>query len=145
MPRNTLRTAINGLLGFGLFVILASSAAASMTASDYGIGLADDVAAVVPLPPGLTIGGQRQVLSTYYVNFTFDRPWAEVLEFFSTRLASDGWEIVREVPPEQSTGPRQAAWIATGHGVDLSIDLQTSGRAEGERSVGVMQVRPARE
>lgn len=42
-------------------------------------------------------------------------------------------------------GARQAVWIATGHGVDLSIDLQTSGRAEDKRIVGVMQVRPARE
>lgn len=145
MPRRTLNQTTRRLLCMSVFVTLVHSATAGMTAADYGIRLANDVAEILPLPEGLTIGGQREILSTYYVNFTFDTPWPEAVEFFSTRLASDGWEIVSEAPPEQSTGAREAAWRATGHGVDVSIEIRTFGRVEGENSVGVMQVRPARE
>ncbi len=139
------RASIRRLLCLGLFATITQFAAAGMTAADYGIRLADDVAAALPLPPGLTVGGQRQVLSTYYVNFTFDTPWPEVLEFFATRLARGGWEIISEVAPEEASGAREASWTARGHGVDIAIDLQSFRRTDGDRGVGVLQVRPMRD
>lgn len=132
-----------------LLLGLASStgAAASQenTAASYGIELPGDAANVFPFPAGVTVGGQRTVLSTRYVNFTFSAPWPEVLEFFSTRLASDGWEIVSEELPAQATGARQAVWRVRGHGLDVALSLETFGGAEGQNSVGVLQARPARD
>ncbi|MCC5863095.1 MAG: hypothetical protein JJT93_14440 [Gammaproteobacteria bacterium] len=118
---------------------------AADTAAAHGIELPGETAALLPFPAGVTVGGQRTILNTRYVNFTFSAPWPEVLEFFSTRLARDGWEIVSEELPEQTTGARQAAWRVSGHGVDVSLSLETFGRPEGQNSVGVLQVRPTRD
>lgn len=78
------------------------------TAAVQGIELPGGTATVLPFPSGVTVGGQRTILNTRYVNFTFSAPWPEVFEFFSTRLARDGWEIVSEQLPEKTTGARQA-------------------------------------
>ena len=113
------------------------------TAATHGIELPGETASLFPFPAGVTVGGQRTILTTHYVNFTFAAPWPEVLEFFSTRLARDGWEIVSEDLPEQAQGPRLATWRVNGHGVDVSLTLETFGGQDGQNSVGVLQVRPA--
>lgn len=141
------RILVAGIAALLLGLASSSGVAASQeaTAASYGIELPGDAAEVFPFPAGVTVGGQRTVLSTRFVNFTFSAPWPEVLEFFSTRLARDGWEIVSEELPAQATGSRQAVWRARGHGVDVTLSLETFGRAEGQNSVGVLQVRPTRD
>jgi len=135
---------------FGLFLAVVSLVIAGAQAESpadnaaaYGIELPGEIASLLPFPPDVTVSGQRAILTTHYVNFTFAAPWPEVLEFFSTRLARDGWEIVSEDLPDQEQGPRLASWRVTGHGVDVSLTLETFGGPEGENSVGVLQVRPA--
>ena len=128
-----------------LSAVVSAAEPEEATAASYGIELPGDTAVVFPVPDGVTVGGQRTILNTRYVNFTFSTPWPEVIEFFSTRLARDGWEIVSEQLPEQTTGARQAAWRASGHGVEVSLSLETFGGVEGQNSVGVLQVRPARD
>ncbi len=115
------------------------------TAAHHGLELPDGVAAVLPLPSDIDIGNHREIVGTYYVNFRFEQPWDEVLRFFSIRLSRDGWAIEREELPEASRGARTASWVASGHGVSVSLNLETLGPPEGQNSVGVMQVRASRE
>lgn len=123
----------------------ATAHATEDTAAHHGLELPGNVAAVLPLPSDFDIGNRREIVGTWYVNFRFDLPWDEVLEFFSTRLAQDGWAIEREELPEESRGARTASWVASGHGVSVSLNLETFGPPEGQNSVGVLQVRPSRD
>ncbi|TVR00513.1 MAG: hypothetical protein EA399_04275 [Desulfovibrionales bacterium] len=114
------------------------------TAAAHGLVLPGDVAAKLPFLGEFTVGNNRKVLNTHFVNFTFATPWPQVLEFFSTGFVAHGWEIIREELPEQERGNRSAVWVVTGHGVDASLSLETFGGPEGQNSVGVLQVRPSR-
>ena len=139
------------LAGLLMFLALASpgwvanAEPAKQTAADYGIGLPDNLAASIPFPAEVEVGGQRQVIGTYYINFRFSLAWPAAVEFFAEGLPAAGWEITREQLPEQATGPRSAAWQARGHGAELGLSLQTAGGAEGSHSVGVLQVRSDRD
>ena len=114
------------------------------TAAAHGLELPGDVASKLPFLAEFSVGNNRKILNTHYVNFTFATPWPQVLEFFSTQFAADGWEIIREELPEQQRGARNAVWVVAGHGVDVSLSLETFGGPEGQNSVGVLQVRPSR-
>ena len=117
----------------------------SASAADHGIELPGDLAASIPFPAEVEVGGQRQVIGTYYINFRFSLAWPAAVEFFAEGLPAAGWEITREQLPEKATGPRSAAWQARGHGAELGLSLQTAGGAEGSHSVGVLQVRSDRD
>lgn len=127
-----------------LCVLTAHAAEPENTAAAHGLELPGDVASKLPFLAEFTVGNNRKILNTHYVNFTFKTPWPQVLEFFSTRFAADGWEIIREELPEQQRGTRNAVWVVSGHGADVSLSLETFGGPEGQNSVGVLQVRTSR-
>lgn len=135
------------ILSLSTLCIVSISAPAAQpenTAAAHGLELPGDVAAKLPFLGEFTVGNNRKVLNTHFVNFTFATPWPQVLEFFSTGFAAHGWEIVREELPQQERGNRNAVWVVAGHGVDVSLSLETFGEPEGQNSVGVLQVRPSR-
>ncbi len=115
-----------------------------LTAARQGIELPANLAEKIPFPADVTVGGQREVVGTFYINFQFSLAWPEAVAFFADALPAAGWEVTSETLPEQATGPRSATWLASGHDAELSVNLQTSGDVQGSHSVGVLQVRPAR-
>lgn len=123
---------------------LAQAEPDQLTAASHGIELPSGLAERIPFPAEVEVGGQREIVGTHYINFQFSLAWPEAVEFFAAGLPAAGWEITSEDLPEQTTGPRSATWRASGHEAELSLNLQTSGDAQGSHSVGVLQVRPAR-
>jgi hypothetical protein len=123
---------------------LAQAESGQLTAASHGIELPAGLAERIPFPIQAEVGGQREIVGTYYINFQFSLAWPEALEFFAAGLPAAGWEITSEDLPEQATGPRSATWRASGHDAELSLNLQTAGDAQGSHSVGVLQIRPAR-